>query len=290
MNNKTATSPVKGILPVNKLAGWTSFDVVNKVKHLFRGQKVGHLGTLDPMATGVLLVTIGKATKLFDIMQQKTKTYIASFAFGRETDSLDATGKLCRETANIPTEQEIRNVLPKFVGEIEQIPPKFSAKSVGGQRAYDLARNNQEFELKPCKVNICDIELLSYNHGTLQLKIVCGSGTYIRALGRDIAAELNSLATMTDLIRTQVGNFDVKNCIDVSNLDIDLAVNSLVKINDVLRLPELNLTGEALTKLLNGQTLSTQLGDGTYAVISADDTVALAEIKNFKLKMCIYLA
>ena len=133
----------KGIIPINKPSGWTSFDVVNKIKHLLRQvygknmPKVGHLGTLDPMATGVLLVTIGSATKLFDLLQQKHKTYIAEFKFGEETDTLDSTGNILNQTINIPTLGDIESALPYFIGKISQLPPKYSAKSVNGKRAYD---------------------------------------------------------------------------------------------------------------------------------------------------------
>ena len=170
----------RGIIPVNKPKGWTSFDVVNKLKYKLKPLKVGHLGTLDPMATGVLLVTVGKATKLFDLMQEKKKTYVATFEFGYETDTLDATGDVQEKSEKIPSLDEIMNVLPKFVGEIDQIPPKYSAKSVNGVRAYDLARQNIDFELKPKKVKIYNIKFLSFESGLLKLEIECGAGTYIR--------------------------------------------------------------------------------------------------------------
>ena len=209
----------KGIIPIDKPNGWTSFDVVNKIKHMVKPLKVGHLGTLDPMATGVLLVTVGKATKLFDIMQEKQKTYVAEFEFGYVTDTLDATGEVIKTTKNIPTEQQIKEVLNSFIGKINQIPPKYSAKSVNGVRAYNLARNNQEFELKPKIVEIYNIILLSYNSNRLKLEISCGSGTYIRAIGRDVAEALNSLATMTELVRTKVGKFKLENCKEITNIN-----------------------------------------------------------------------
>ncbi|MCQ2556296.1 MAG: tRNA pseudouridine(55) synthase TruB, partial [Clostridia bacterium] len=194
INNKTE---MKGILPINKPIGWTSFDVCNKLKHLLKTPKIGHLGTLDPMASGVLLVTVGKATKLFDLFQEKHKTYLAKFKFGYLTDSLDATGNILKENGLIPTEEEILSVLPKFVGEINQIPPQFSAKSINGKRAYDLARDGKTVDLKPCKVTIYNIKLLNYANAELTLQIECGSGTYIRSIGRDIATELDTFGTMT---------------------------------------------------------------------------------------------
>ena len=137
---------IKGILAINKPKNWTSFDVVNKIKHILKIRRVGHLGTLDPLATGVLLVTIGRATKLFDFFQEKIKTYSAKFEFGYETDSLDSDGKIVNETDIIPNLNQIKHVIGEFIGEIAQIPPKYSAKSVNGKRAYELARNNIDFE------------------------------------------------------------------------------------------------------------------------------------------------
>ena len=171
----------KGIIPINKPINWTSFDVVNKVKHTLRqiygknSPKVGHLGTLDPMATGVLLVTVGSATKLFDLMQQKTKTYVATFEFGYETDTLDATGEITNKSTNLPNIQQIEKVLPKFIGKISQIPPKYSAKSINGARAYDLARKGVEFELKPKLVEIFDIKIINFVKNVIKLEIICGS-------------------------------------------------------------------------------------------------------------------
>ncbi|MBQ8615074.1 MAG: tRNA pseudouridine(55) synthase TruB, partial [Clostridia bacterium] len=252
----------KGIIPINKPQGWTSFDVVNKLKYRVKPLKVGHLGTLDPMATGVLLVTVGKATKLFDLMQEKTKTYVAAFEFGYETDTLDATGETIKKCENIPTKDEIMSILPKFIGKISQIPPKYSAKSVDGQRAYDLARKNIEFELKPKVVDIHDIKLISYKNNVLKLEIECGSGTYIRAIGRDLAESLNTLATMTSLVRTKIDNFNLDKCYDVQ--DIENIEEKIIPIKDILNYPIFNLSKIEEEKILNGQKLNIELDDGIY--------------------------
>ena len=285
----------KGIIPINKPSEWTSFDVCNKIKHTLRQiygknmPKVGHLGTLDPMATGVLLVTVGKATKLFDIMQEKQKTYVAKFEFGKLTDTLDVTGNLLATSSVIPIKQQTEQVLPEFIGEIAQIPPKYSAKSVNGKRAYDLARNNIEFELKPSIVKIFNIELISYENNILTLQITCGSGTYIRAIGRDIAEKLSTYAVMTELVRTQIGNFNVNSCEQPENLTTENIQNSIIKIKDVLNLPEIKLTSVEEQKILNGQTLKTNLPDGIYALNDQFDTVALIKICNFSAKMSLFL-
>lgn len=279
----------KGIIPINKPNGWTSFDVVNKIKHMVKPLKVGHLGTLDPMATGVLLVTVGKATKLFDLMQEKQKTYVAEFEFGYVTDTLDATGEVIKTTNIIPTEQQIKEVLNSFIGKISQIPPKYSAKSVNGVRAYDLARNNQEFELKPKTVEIYNITLLSYDSNRLKLEISCGSGTYIRAIGRDVAEKLNSLATMISLVRTNISNYLVEDCFEIENINKDNVFEKLMPIQNFLSLPKLELTDEETFKLVNGQILNVQQEDGEYLVINKENEVAIAEIKENKAKMSIFL-
>lgn len=277
----------KGIIPINKPQHWTSFDVVNKLKYKLKPLKVGHLGTLDPMATGVLLVTVGKATKLFDIAQEKIKTYIATFEFGYETDTLDACGKIKDKTNNLPTLTQIEGILSNFVGEIEQIPPKYSAKSVNGRRAYEMARNNVDFELKAKKVKIKSIKLLEFKDFVLKLEIECGSGTYIRALGRDISYSLNTLATMTKLVRTKVGSINIDDCYQIDELDI--LEEKILPIKDFLKYPIVKFDKENLFKILNGQTIDSDMKDGLYQLIDGDDTCALVKIYQSKAKMFMFL-
>jgi len=277
----------KGIIPINKPQNWTSFDVVNKLKYRLKPLKVGHLGTLDPMATGVLLVTVGKATKLFDLMQEKTKTYVATFEFGYETDTLDVTGKIIKKFDEIPNEQQIISILPQFIGKISQVPPKFSAKSVNGKRAYEMARQNIDFELKPKVVTIKNIKFISFNENKLTLEIECGSGTYIRSIGRDIAHSLNSLATMTALIRTKVDNFDLSKCYEIA--DIENVEEKIIPIKNILNFQTLNLDYIQIGKILNGQTLKIDKNDGFYMLQDEFDVLALVEIKQNYAKMSLFL-
>ena len=279
---------INGVIPINKPKDWTSFDVVNKIKRMIYPKKVGHLGTLDPMATGVLLVTIGSATKLFDLSQQKTKTYIATFEFGTLTDSLDATGNVVATSDCIPTKEEIEKILPEFLGNVEQVPPKFSAKSINGKRAYELARQNKEFELKPKLIYIKSLELISCNGKTLKLKIECGSGTYIRAIGRDIAYKLNSYATMTELVRTSIDNIDLNQCYNITEIDKDNIYNKILPINDFLNIPTMTLESDKILRLLNGQTLNINLQNGLYKLNENGVTRAVVEINNKKAKMKIF--
>ena len=280
---------MKGIIPINKPKEWTSFDVVNKCKHLLKISRVGHLGTLDPMATGVLLVTVGKATKLFDIMQTKKKTYVAKFEFGYKTNTLDWTGDITQKTDKIPNIDEISKILPNFIGKIEQIPPKFSAKSVNGKRAYNLARSGVDFELKPKEVEIFDLQIINFEYNVLTLKIECGSGTYIRSLGSDFAENLNSLATMIDLERVAIDNFSLENCCEISNLTAENISNFIVPINQFLNFETIEFSIEQTKKILNGQTLETEVNDGIYMLNDKNDCIALVSVAKNSAKMSVFL-
>ncbi len=279
----------KGIIAINKPQGWTSFDVVNKIKHILKMGKVGHLGTLDPLATGVLLITVGKATKLFDIMQKKQKTYIAKFKFDILTDTLDISGKIVANSSRVPSKNEILNILPKFEGKILQIPPKYSAKSIKGVRAYDLARKNVEFDIPAKEVEIFDIQLENYSKTEITLKIVCGSGTYIRAIGRDIGECLNCYLTMSELTRTKVGNFELKNCQNIENLTAENIENNIIKIKDILNFPICVVGENESKKLLNGQKIASNLNNGKYLLCDENDAIAIVEVEKNIAKMCLYL-
>ncbi len=281
----------KGIIAINKPQGWTSFDVVNKVKHLMKIKRVGHLGTLDPMATGVLLVTFGSATKLFDLMQEKVKTYVAVFQLGTLTDTLDATGEVIEQETVSVSRDDLARIVPKFIGSIDQIPPKYSAKSVNGVRAYDLARQNIEFELKAKRVEIYSIKVLDVDASMSQftLEITCGSGTYIRALGRDIANALGTYATMTSLVRTRVGNFDITKAVSILDLNNDNIEEYCLSLNECLSYDKIDLAEHDVKKLLNGQTLILNKQDNVYKLVQNNDIIALVKVVNNHAKMSIYL-
>lgn len=205
----------------NKPLGWTSFKVVGHARyHICRRMKVkklkvGHAGTLDPLATGVMIVCTGKATKRIEEFQYHTKEYIATIQLGATTPSYDLEHEI---DATYPTEHITRELveqtLQAFVGEIQQVPPAFSACMVNGKRAYDLARKGEEVELKPKLLVIDEIELLACNLPEIQIRVVCSKGTYIRALARDIGEALQSGAHLTGLIRTRVGDVTLQQCLD----------------------------------------------------------------------------
>ena len=209
------------ILYFNKPLGWTSFKLVGHVRyHICRRMgvkklKVGHAGTLDPLATGVLIVCTGKATKRIEEFQYHTKEYVASIRLGATTPSYDLEHEI---DATYPTEhitrEAVERALQQFIGEIQQIPPAFSACMVNGKRAYDLARKGQDVELKPKLLVIDEIELLECHLPDIKIRVVCSKGTYIRALARDIGLALESGAHLTALERTRVGNVRVEECLD----------------------------------------------------------------------------
>jgi tRNA pseudouridine 55 synthase len=212
------------VLYFNKPLTWTSFNLVAKVKYPLlrklrvKKLKVGHAGTLDPLATGVMIICIGKATKRIEEFQYQTKEYIATINLGATTPSFDLEKEI---DATYPTEHITRELveetLKKFIGSIEQIPPAFSACKIDGERAYELARAGKEVELKPKTLVIDEIELLECNLPEIKIRVVCSKGTYIRALARDIGEALNSGAHLTGLIRTRVGDVKLEHCMEIEN-------------------------------------------------------------------------
>lgn len=209
------------ILSFDKPLEWTSFGLVNKVRYLLckhigeKKLKVGHAGTLDPLATGVLIICTGKATKQIDTLQAKTKEYVATLQLGATTPSFDLETEVdaTYPTAHI-TEEKMKEALTRFIGRIEQVPPSYSACKVDGKRAYDLARQGKEVELRAKVLVIDEIELQNFNPTTMQatIRVVCSKGTYIRALARDIGLSLNSGAHLTALRRTRIGDYKVEDC------------------------------------------------------------------------------
>jgi tRNA pseudouridine55 synthase len=209
------------ILSFDKPLEWTSFGLVNKVRYLLcrhigeKKLKVGHAGTLDPLATGVLIICTGKATKQIDTLQAKTKEYVATLQLGATTPSFDLETEVdaTYPTAHI-TEEKVKEALTRFIGRIEQVPPSYSACKVDGKRAYDLARQGKEVELKAKVLVIDEIELLDFNPTAMQatIRVVCSKGTYIRALARDIGQALESGAHLTALRRTRIGDYRVEDC------------------------------------------------------------------------------
>ena len=253
-----SSSPLFGVLNLNKPAGITSRDLVNKVQRLVRPTKVGHAGTLDPMATGVLLVCVGPATRLVSMLQEGRKTYVTQFTLGQTSDTDDSSGVIEHRTIDGPPPllPRIVELLNLMTGVISQVPPDYSAVHVDGQRAYSLARQGQEISLKAKEIEIHSIQLLRYEWPLLELEIVCGSGTYIRSIARDLGEQLGCGGLMSRLERTRIGDFSVSQSLTVDELTQDnLPVQVCPAVQIVQGLPKFDCTPEDVTNLLCGRRL-----------------------------------
>ena len=218
MNNQIF-QPLDIIVPFWKPTDWSSFDVVKKVRNQIKPNKVGHSGTLDPFAEGILVLCIGNKTKESERLMALKKEYIGTIKLGEETDSLDLTGQIVK-TMSVPKieEVEIKSVLNDFIGDSFQIPPMYSALKKNGIPLYKLARKGIEVERSPRPIHIYDIELLEFNNNKLSIRVECGKGTYIRTLAKDIAEKLNTCGHLIRLLRTKVGDYSEADSIQIENL------------------------------------------------------------------------
>jgi tRNA pseudouridine55 synthase len=249
---------MRGILNINKPRGWTSRDVVNRIERLVRPAKAGHAGTLDPLATGVLAVCIGQATRLIEYLQAGRKQYRGTFWLGRESDTEDITGEV-RELpgGKLPTRAAFEAALPAFVGEQMQRPPAYSALKVQGKRAYSLARQGQHVELAPRPIEIFALRLVGYAWPEVVLDIECSSGTYVRSLGRDLAASLGTAAVMSGLVRTAVGPLKLESSIELDSLTKESIAPQLLPAElAVAHLPRLILSGEDILRATQGKRIA----------------------------------
>jgi tRNA pseudouridine55 synthase len=278
-----------GLLNLNKPEGMTSRDAVNRAQKLIRPVKVGHAGTLDPFATGVLVLCLGKATRLIQYIQDRPKTYLGTFELGTVSTTCDREGELTETGKSGPlSAKDMTESLPQFLGNIEQVPPRFSAVHVNGKRAYDLARQDQDFQLDARTVFIESLELTDWSFPRFSLKIVCGSGTYIRSLGRDLGESLGCGAYMTDLTRTAIGEFQLDHALSVEQLTNELIEEHLVPPGEAVRhLPRAITKTSQYTDILNGkqfvpllrpESISLTEDSGPIAVYDeSDQLVCLAE-------------
>lgn len=208
------------IINIYKPVGWTSFDVVKKIRGIIREKKVGHGGTLDPFAEGVLIIGTGKDTKKLTAISSDYKSYIATLALGEETDTMDTEGKIIKKS-DIPklTIDIINNVLNNFLGKQKQIPPMFSAKKIGGKKLYELARKNIEIERELKNIEIKKINLIDFVNNKIIFQVTSSKGTYIRVLGSDIAKALGTVGHLTKLVRQSVGKFVVEEAIQIEEFE-----------------------------------------------------------------------
>ena len=267
---------MNGIFLINKEANWTSFDICAKVKRLFNTKKVGHSGTLDPFAEGLMIVCLGQATKIIPFLENYNKTYLATIKLGEETDTLDNTGNIIdkKDVLNYSLE-ELKNVLNSFLGKSQQIPPMYSALKHDGVPLYSLAREGIEIERKPRNIEIFSIELIEYNKPFLTFKCKVSKGTYIRTLAKDIAIKLSTVGHLVKLIRTNIDKFDLNMAKKVN----ELTINDSISIVEMLTLPTLIVDNEIEKKIRNGNKLSLQGKNILLLVNEKKEALAIYEKK-----------
>ena len=258
-----------GILNVDKPPGPTSHDVVATIRRMARQRKVGHAGTLDPMATGVLLVCLGQATRITEYLMQRPKTYRAAVLLGVSTTTHDAEGEITHEAQVNAGRDQVDAALQQFVGRIDQVPPKYSAIKHHGKRMYELARRGIDVQVPAREVDVHHLRMIRWESPTVHIEVRCGPGTYIRALARDLGAALGCGAHLTALRRLSSGSFDVSNAVDLDRLgkafDGDQATQFLYPIDTALaHLPVLRLSLDMARRLAMGQQVpGTPEGDGS---------------------------
>lgn len=287
-----------GIIIINKSQNCTSHDVVYQVKKIF-GKKVGHTGTLDPMATGVLPILIGEGTKLSKYLIDHDKTYIVKLQLGQKTDTADSEGQVIEEKEVLEehlSKIKIEEILKSFIGKQEQIPPMYSAIKVNGKKLYEYARKGQRVEIEPRKIEIYDIELLNIdiNQKQIEFKVDCSKGTYIRSLCEDIAEKLGTVGYMSGLQRTRVGEFKIERAITVEELKkiLENPANEALLETNFITIEELfkdkesiNLENKRKLELfLNGVNLTYKLKDDIYIIYYENKFIGIGIVKDELLK------
>lgn len=261
-----------GLLNLHKPAGPTSRDVVNRVQRLVYPAKAGHAGTLDPLASGVLVVGVGPATRLIQYVQQMPKRYRGTFLLGRTSpsDDIEIEPTLLDHPPE-PSREAIAAALPRFLGTISQRPPRYSAVKVAGQKAYAKARRGEEVELAPRPVTIHSLEVVEYDYPRLVLDIECGSGTYIRSLGRDLAEELGTAAVMSELVRTAIGHFSLADALPLDDVTPERMTERLHPPGAAVHhLPRVTLDDAQQVEIVHGRTIACDAPPGADEVAAFD--------------------
>lgn len=280
---------MKGFINILKSSGYTSSDVVVKVrktlsKCLGEKVKVGHLGTLDPYGTGVLPIAVGSATKMFDYLIGGKKTYLAGISFGKETDTLDSYGTVIKTDNKELSINDVNRAISSFIGKIDQMPPQYSAKKINGEKAYDIARRGEFVELKTRNVEIFDISATGSNN-RFNIKVDCSGGTYIRSLVRDIAYYLNSVAYMSYIIRTNSVGFKIENSVTLDEF-VKNPTEYVIPLEDVLfeKFPVFELPESKKTIALNGVKIKLNgMPEGDFVLTSNKQIVGMATSQDGEL-------
>lgn len=271
-----------GIIIIDKPKGYTSHDVVNVVRKNLKTTKVGHTGTLDPNATGVLPVLIGKATKISKYLIEHDKTYIAELTLGKKSSTGDIEGEIIeeKEVPNL-SEEQIKNTLASFLGKQMQTPPIYSSIKINGKKAYEYARSGQTVEIPAREIEITEISLLNYEKDSIIFKVSCSKGTYIRVLCEDIAKKLGTVGLMQNLRRTRVDKFDIKDACLLENLD----KAKIISIEECFKdFPSINLDDKQTMAFLNGVKIKENQENGVYPVYNKNKYLGLGTIENKSLK------
>lgn len=266
-----------GVLLVNKEEGLSSFDVVRKIKKFLNTKKVGHCGTLDPLATGLLVVTVGKALKISRFLESDEKEYVATIKLGERTATLDREGEIIeKKEINKFLREDIISVFESLTGKIKQKPPIYSAVSVNGKRLYEYARENIEVEIKEREIEIKELELLEYNNDSIKYRVVCSKGTYIRVLCETIANKLNNIGYMSSLIRTRIGKLYLDNSYSLSQIENN--EYNLIGIQESLsNFKVLSLKDRDLYKAENGNVLDFYIEGNVLVIDENKEVIALYE-------------
>lgn len=281
---------LNGIILVDKPSDWTSHDVVGKLRGILHERRIGHSGTLDPMATGLLVVFVGRATRAVEFAEADSKEYIAGLRLGVSTDTQDITGNTLKSSNSLPSRAELEQALGAFKGEISQIPPMYSAIKVGGKKLYELARRGESVERKPRRVTIDKLEIVGKIDGDYILDVVCSKGTYIRTLCNDIGDALGCGGCMSSLRRVKAGVFSIEQAYTID--EIQAAANngeldaSLISVDRLFsEYPALTVSDTAEKKLCNGNIIKLVSPNGIYRVYSQTGAfLLLGEVADNKLK------
>lgn len=285
---------MNGVIIVNKQKGYTSHDIVAKVKKI-TGEKVGHTGTLDPLATGVLPLLIGKGTLCSKYLMNHDKTYKVLLKLGIKKSTGDEEGDIIQEETvheNLLEDKKVKNVLESFLGEQEQIPPIYSAIKINGKKLYEYARKGQKVEIQSRKITIYDIKLLKINKESceIQFEVSCSKGTYIRSLCEDIAKKIGTVGYMKELQRTRVGTFTIAQSILVENFNEENVQEYIITVEKLFKdFPSIELNARKLQLFLNGVKLSLDLQDGIYKIYSNQQFIGIGVVKDKFLKRDIVL-
>ena len=281
-----------GIIIINKEKEYTSHDVVAKLKKKLNISKVGHTGTLDPNATGVLPILIGKGTKFSKYLINHDKIYEVQLELGKKTDTADVEGKIIEEKKvdEKYIKENLLQVLESFVGKQEQIPPMYSAIKKNGKKLYEYARTGEKVDIEPRKIEIYKIDLNKYDKNIISFVVSCSKGTYIRSLCEDIAEKLNTVGYMKNLKRLQVGKFNIKDAVYIDDINLENVDEHLITLEEILReTPYINLSEKKIKLFLNGVQLTCNNKDGLYKIYVANKFIGTGTIKKGLLKRDIIL-